>query len=281
MKILKQIIILSICVFVFTGCGKNKQEDEIDYKQLYLNSADNNIRLTEELENTKIMLSQYGDDLVDNEQSDLYELAPDGTIEAYISFNNKIALTGKLAVEGKSPVANTTYLSITRDFGLYPTDNWNIKTSSSKTELSHITGVTGEIEVYNYGETIAYNFIYSEILQPYLKEINAKNIEYKSVFINGRASGIDTKSKLKIKKNVYTDETREVEIDGEQTEVTISNVKKEKITYNLNIGIVMVNEMAIVYKFMYEDDSASIAKQEVINMAIQNMEHGGYKFILE
>lgn len=226
-------------VAIICGCYKKEDSDEPtleDYKSLAIQNQTLADELTEENTQLKVALSAYGEsiDTNDDEMFNLYELAPDGSRDSFLSINNKIAVDKSIDYEYEYAAAIEPEIKMTDSISVTPSSNWVARMDGKSIELSHELGIACRIDVF---ENIMSDYdplnIKDDALVKYFDGIGCKKVKYSNLYLDSMDAGYEGVSTINIKRK---DE----------------NGEKQKVETRLISGVIMNSEYIIKYRITFD-----------------------------
>lgn len=214
-KTLATMLIISLAVSSITGC-KKKDENELtkeDYMAMYEQTANELANATDTIENLRMELNAYGEEMTKDDITQPYELMEDGSTKNYNTFNNFIIFKSKLDWQTNERIGNTSKVKLDESFCLTPSNTWSVKISSGNTQMYNDSNIAGKLSLSDFYESMDSTFLFSEYIKPYLDEIGAKKITNTNIYLDGATCGTLSRSIISVNKKVYTEEKMKVRED--------------------------------------------------------------------
>ena len=191
------------CMLVgsLTGCGGDKGPSKADLEK-ELNILDSNLsaerKKTDEL--AMIIAGYNPNDSAAADVTKFYQMAVDKG--AYFSFNDKINMANPIEVTPVREIQDQTLLKITDYVQFKPNQNWTIQAGSGHAEMSHSSGIYGEVDCYEYMGGSTGSKVYDDYIKPHLEAIKGEAVGVPSnIFLaNGELAGKQATVRLKVAK---------------------------------------------------------------------------------
>lgn len=184
-----------------TGCKKEGELSKSELNTLVTQLTEQSMNKDTMIKNLKEIIANYNPN--DSNVQDLDEYFSLAAGEgAYLAFDDKINVTNPITITPSKLVQNETLLKLTNSVTFTPNQNWITRASSGHMELSHSSGVYGEVDCYEYlGQTYA-SQVYDEFLKPHFDAIKAEPVGNPSnIFLaNGDHAGKQATVRLKVAK---------------------------------------------------------------------------------
>lgn len=184
-----------------TGCGGDKGPSKADLEK-ELNILDSNLsaerKKTDEL--AMIIAGYNPNDSAAADVTKFYQMAVDKG--AYFSFNDKINMANPIEVTPVREIQDQTLLKITDYVQFKPNQNWTIQAGSGHAEMSHSSGIYGEVDCYEYMGGSTGSKVYDDYIKPHLEAIKGEAVGVPSnIFLaNGELAGKQATVRLKVAK---------------------------------------------------------------------------------
>lgn len=191
------------CMLVgsLTGCGGDKGPSKADLEK-ELNILDSNLsaerKKTDEL--AMIIAGYNPNDSAAADVTKFYQMAVDKG--AYFSFNDKINMANPIEVTPVREIQDQTLLKITDYVQFKPNQNWTIQAGSGHAEMSHSSGIYGEVDCYEYMGGSTGSKVYDDYIKPHIEAIKGEAVGVPSnIFLaNGELAGKQATVRLKVAK---------------------------------------------------------------------------------
>lgn len=191
------------CMLVgsLTGCGGDKGPSKADLEK-ELNILDSNLsaerKKTDEL--AMIIAGYNPNDSAAADVTKFYQMAVDKG--AYFSFDDKINMANPIEVTPVREIQDQTLLKITDYVQFKPNQNWTIQAGSGHAEMSHSSGIYGEVDCYEYMGGSTGSKVYDDYIKPHLEAIKGEAVGVPSnIFLaNGELAGKQATVRLKVAK---------------------------------------------------------------------------------
>ncbi len=199
----KLALAMAACMLVgsLTGCGGDKGPSKADLEK-ELNILDSNLsaerKKTDEL--AMIIAGYNPNDSAAADVTKFYQMAVDKG--AYFSFNDKINMANPIEVTPVREIQDQTLLKITDYVQFKPNQNWTIQAGSGHAEMSHSSGIYGEVDCYEYMGGSTGSKVYDDYIKPHLEAIKGEAVGVPSnIFLaNGELAGKQATVRLKVAK---------------------------------------------------------------------------------
>ena len=183
-----------------TGCkdkGPTKEELQADLDSM-TSTAGGYLSQVKQL---KMILANYNsNESMVQGLDDYISLAADQG--AYLAFDDKINVENPIKLEPNTPIQNETLLYLTNTVTFSPNQNWIVRAGSGHMELSHESGVYGEVDCYTYNGDVGSGYVYDEFIKPHFDAIRGEEIGSPStIFLaSGARAGYQATCRLKVAK---------------------------------------------------------------------------------
>lgn len=240
-KIIAYVLLATALACSVSGCKKKGMtKEELQTRVNELTTATNSMNDT--IKDLKMALANYNPNNSLVQGLDEYiSLASDKG--AYLALDDKVNIDYPLKIEPYRSIQDETLLYLTSSVKFIPNNNWTINCGSGKMEMSHSSGVYGEVECTTYIGSADASAMYEKYIKPHFDAVKAESVGNSSfIFLaDGNFAGSQATGRIKVAKlkdgilhiqeeEVVESTAEEVETDADGNVIETSESSSEAST---------------------------------------------------
>ena len=223
--------VASLMAVSLAGCGKSGELSKAELQEVNTNLSAQVVTQNNTIKQLKEIIANYNPNDSNVQGIDEY-FALASSEGAYLEFDGKINIDNPITVSPSRAIQNETLLRLTNDISFSPNQNWIVRASSGHMELSHSSGVYGEVDCYEYLDKAYTSSVYEDYIEPHFKAIRGELVGTPTnIFLaSGEHAGKQATARLKVAKlKDGTLHLQEEEMTEPYNEATLADINQTQI----------------------------------------------------
>lgn len=230
-KNLVRLGIASLVAVSLAGCGKSGELSKSELQEINTNLSAQVVTQNNTIKQLKEIIANYNPNDSNVQGIDKY-FSMASSEGAYLEFDGKINIDNPITVSPSRAIQNETLLRLTNDISFAPNQNWIVRASSGHMELSHSSGVYGEVDCYEYLDKAYTSSVYEDYIEPHFKAIRGELVGTPTnIFLaSGEHAGKQATARLKVAKlKDGTLHLQEEEMTEPYNEATLADINQTQM----------------------------------------------------